>query len=52
MFKIAHPQDVSTLSARPPALNPLPTLRKNYLHPAFDADLIEMMLPEIPNAHN
>jgi Fic family protein len=29
-----------------------PTFRKNYLHPALDAGLIEMTLPETPNARN
>jgi len=27
-----------------------PTFRKNYLHPALEAGLIEMTLPETPNA--
>jgi Fic family protein len=29
-----------------------PTFRKNYLHPALKAGLIEMTLPESPNARN
>ncbi|MDR0271701.1 MAG: transcriptional regulator, partial [Clostridiales bacterium] len=27
-----------------------PTFRKNYLHPAIYAELIEMTLPQTPNA--
>jgi len=27
-----------------------PTFRKNYLHPALAAELIEMTIPETPNA--
>lgn len=27
-----------------------PTFRKNYLHPALEAELIEMTLPDTPNA--
>lgn len=29
-----------------------PTFRKNYLHPALEAGLIEMTLPKTPNARN
>ncbi|MCL2200752.1 MAG: Fic family protein [Oscillospiraceae bacterium] len=29
-----------------------PTFRKNYLHPALEAGLIEMTMPQSPNAHN
>ena len=29
-----------------------PTFRKNYLHPALDSGLIEMTLPQTPNARN
>jgi len=29
-----------------------PTFRKNYLHPALDAGLIEMTLPQTPNTRS
>jgi len=32
-----------------PDLKHRPTFRKNYLHPALEAGLIEMTIPQTPN---
>jgi hypothetical protein len=54
--QLLHVMNAKTLSAMELmgliGMKHLPTFRKNYLHPALKAGLIEMTLPQTPNSRS